>query len=385
MINKQIRPKLLVITTVPLTLKMFLLPIARHFRDKGWKVDALARGAKSDSCCCKEFNEVSDISWSRNPLLLGNVLKAVREVRSVLMHGEYDIVHVHTPIAAFIARFALRQLRDKKKFKVIYTAHGFHFYKGSPLENNIYLLLEKVAGRWTDYLITINNEDTNAAKKYKIVAHNKIIFMPGIGVDTRQFDPAKISNERVDAIHRELGSSVKGKMFLMVAEFNRGKRHADCLKAFARLGDTDIHLVFAGDGPLFTEVRRLAAKLQITTKVHFLGYRTDIPALIKSASAIILPSEREGLPRCVMESLSMEVPVIGADVRGIRDLIGGRCGILVPVGDVSALTRAMKWVVGCPEAAREMGRQGRILMRSQYDIARILERHEHLYEEALKA
>ena len=381
--QQRLCPKLLQVTTVPATLKGFLLPFASHFRERGWEVDAMARNAPQCAECIEAFDHVWDVRWSRNPLDPSNLLAASRQVRKVVVSGQYDIVHVHTPVAAFVTRYALRNIRKQGKPRVIYTAHGFHFYQGGPLlKSMIFQGLEKSAGDWTDYLIVINREDEAAAKRLHLVPPQRVRYMPGIGLDTTYYAPAAVFDEDVAAVRRELGLSARDSLLLMIAGFDPGKRHRDVLQALARLGREDAHLAFAGEGCLFAEMKRLAGELKIQQQVHFLGRRSDIPALVRASVATCLPSEREGLARSVMESLSLEVPVIGANARGIRDLLDGDCGVLVEVGDVEGLRQAMAWVLEHPGEARAMGKRGRERM-AEYDIRHILNMHEQLYAEAL--
>ena len=145
----------------------------------------------------------------------------------------------------------------------------------------------------------------------------------------------------------------------MIAEFVPGKRHRDALAAFARLGRPDVWLALAGTGPLVDEMKRRAAELGVADRVRFLGVRRDIPALVRASVAVLLPSEREGLPRSAMESMSLGVPVIGSRIRGTADLLEGGCGLLVPVGDSAALADALARILDHPEEAREMARRGR--------------------------
>lgn len=375
-------PRLLSVSTIAATQRAFLLPFARHFRSKEWQVDALAKGISRCAECIEAFDKVWEIEWSRNPLEPYNLAYAVHRVREVVKTGNYDLVHLHTPVAAFIARYALRGLRARG-LKVIYTAHGFHFHCGGhPLKNIPFIALEKLAGRWTDFLVVINQEDRQAALRYGIVPRERLCYMPGIGVDTEALSPEQIGFEAVAHIREELRLPPGEPVFVMVAEFTSRKRHRDALLATARLS-FPAHLVLAGTGPLFTEIQALAKKLGIADRVHFLGYRRDIPVLMRAANATILPSEREGLPRSVMESLSLEVPVIGTDIRGTRDLLDGGVGLLVPVGDIEALGQSMTWIVEHPERAREMGRRGRQRVQVGYDLRYILSAHERLYAEAL--
>ena len=352
-------PRLLIVSTSAVTLRAFLAPIAEHFRLQGWQVDALAQGATTCALCQQSFDHVWDVVWSRNPKQLQNLLIAPHQVRDAVEEGQYDIVHTHTPVASFITRYALRNTHGASCPTVIYTAHGFHFHSEKRFYKNIiFLSLERLAGKWTDYLVVINRDDEYAARRYKLVPQERVVYMPGIGIDLAQYSPAVVSDEETGRIRQELGLQKDEAFFLMIAEFNPGKRHGDAVKALKYLSRKQIHLVFAGTGPLMEQTRALANKLGLEDKVHFLGYRNDIPALLRASVASILPSEREGLPRSVMESLSLGVPVIGTDIRGIRDLLCDDTGIMVHVGDTKSLAEAMARVLDDEEKVHWMTVKG---------------------------
>ncbi len=373
---------LLVVTTIPATLCGFLLPFAYHFHTLGWRVDAMAQGVSDCAECLQAFDQVWEVEWSRNPLDPQNLLVAPRQIREVLAQEDYDLVHVHTPVAAFVSRYALNNLRRRGRLKVIYTAHGFHFYRGgATLKNAIFLALEKLAGHWTDYLVVINREDEEAAKRYNIVSAERVRYMPGIGVDDEHYNRNSISEAEVVRVCREMELPLGTPLFLSIAELIPRKRPWDILRAFAWLGRPRVHLAFAGDGPLIEEIRQLSSDLGVENQVHFLGLRQDIPTLIRASVATLLASEQEGLPRSVMESLCLEIPVIGTDIRGTRDLLRGDCGLLVKLGDVEGLAQAMAWVLDHSEDAQAMGKRGRERMAA-YDLQHILELHETLYAEA---
>ncbi len=169
---------------------------------------------------------------------------------------------------------------------------------------------------------------------------------------------------------------------MCVAEFIERKHHRDILEAFALLNRQDVHLALAGDGILLEEMQQLAVDLGIQDKVHFLGFRRDIPVLIRASLATILASEQEGLPNCVMESLCMETPVIGSNIRGTRDLLEDGYGLLFETGDVKGLAKAIAYFSDRPQEARSMGEKGRKSL-SYYDVPSILQKYESLYNEAL--
>lgn len=376
--------RLLFVTTIPGTLRAFLLPFAQHFQAKGWQVDAMAQGISNCPKCLHSFDRVWEVEWSRNPLDPQNLIIAPQQIRKAIAQQDYDIVHVHTPVAAFVTRYALNNLRQQGRPKVIYTAHGFHFYRGGKLLKNLsFLALEKLAGRWTDYLVVINGEDEEAAKRYGIVPTERVCYTPGIGVDTEYYSPGNVPEAEVMRVRQELGLSAETRLFLSIAEFNPGKRHQDILKALAQLGRSEVHLAFAGTGPLMEQMKQLASDLGIKSQVHFLGYRQDVPALIRASTATLLASEREGLPRSVMESLCLEIPVIGTQTRGIRDLLAGECGLLVNLGDVEELAQAMARILDRPEEAKMMGKRGRERMKG-YEVRQIIKLYEDMYAQALE-
>jgi glycosyltransferase involved in cell wall biosynthesis len=376
--------KLLIVANVPSMLREFLLPFGQHFSKLGWQVDAMVSEATNQADVGKEleqFRNVWRVEWSRNPLDPRNFLKAPKTIREIVARENYDIVHVHSPVAAFVTRLALRNMPNKPK--VIYTAHGFHFHRGGhPVKNRIFLALEKIAGPWTDYLVVINHEDEKAAKTHNIVPPSQLLYMPGIGVDTRKYNPEKVNPNDIDLLRQELNLKHEDQFILMIAEFNPGKRHRDALQAFAALKRPNVVLALAGVGPLEDEIKALAEQLGISDKVRFLGYRRDIPVLLKASTALLLPSEREGLPRSILESLCLGTPVISTRIRGVEDLLANNSGLMTEVGDVSAMTKAMAWTLDNPLDAIAMGQRGQTRMRD-YDLSNIIAMHEALYEKAL--
>jgi glycosyltransferase involved in cell wall biosynthesis len=329
------------------------------------------------------FHGCKDIPWSRNPLDPRNLFRAAGLVREHIEEGHYDIVHVHTPVAGFVTRLALRRRKAGALPRVVYTAHGFHFYRGgSILRNMVFRTLEKIAGRWTDALVVMNREDVEAARDLRIVPTDRLRFMPGIGLETARYRPGSVLPDDVARLRDELQLPPAEDLFLVVGEFIPRKRHEDVLHALSRLSTRHAHLLLAGAGPLEGELRRLATELGIKDRVHFLGFRRDIPVLLRASRALLLASEHEGLPRSVMEAMCMETPVIGVRIRGIEDLLEDECGLLVEKGDRTGLAWAMGQVLDDPEGARELAVRAWAKME-RYDLKNILDLHESLYREVL--
>lgn len=376
-------PRLLIVATSYITIRAFLLPFVDHFRSLGWRVDGMAEGIESAEGTRARFDQVYDIKLSRNPFAVANLTSAPSRIQAIVKQGDYDLVHVHTPIASFVARGALRNLRRTGRPSVIYTAHGFHFYKGAPaVKSAFYKLMEKIGGWWTDYLVTINKEDFQAAKSLRLTRPDRVRYMPGIGVDVESLRPETVSTEGVAQLRSELGVPTEARLFLMVANFDPGKRHRELLAAFHEWKGNNSYLVFAGIGPLLETVKSQAATLGIADRCRFLGFRKDVPVLMRASTATILPSEREGLPRSVMESMCLGVPVIGTEIRGLGDLLADECGYTFKVGDVDGLRKQLE-LVSTDEARRQRVIQNALKRIVSFDVKKVIGEHERLYAEAL--
>lgn len=372
--------KLLVVTTVPITIRSFLLPFIEHFKSLGWQVDGMAQELSKDQECVAACDRIWDVQWSRNILDPRNLLAGVFRVQEVVKKEKYDLVHVHTPIAAFVTRYALRKFPQTK---VIYTAHGFHFYRGgSKLKNAIFFNLEKLAGAWTDFLVTINQEDADAARENSFLDSKRIYYTRGIGVDTNFYAASQVTDTQLKKIRQELNLADSDVLLLSMAEFSPRKRPQDLLNALAKLANPQIHLALAGIGPLQSSMQVLAEKLGIGQQVHFLGFRTDIPILIKASQGVLLVSQQEGLPRSIMEAMCIQTPVIGTDIRGTRDLLEDGCGLIVPLGDVEAIANAMDQIISDPTKAREITTKAKAKI-ADYDLVNIIKAYEEIYDTAI--
>lgn len=306
--------KILYVTTIGLTM-IFFKDLARELIENGNTVDIAAN--EKDYRVDPFYHELGchmmQVDFSRSPLSKGNV-RAYQQLRKIISENHYDIVHCHTPVAGAITRLACRKYR-KDRLKVIYTAHGFHFYKGAPLKNwLIYYPIEKLCSRFTDVLITINHEDYERAKK-KMKA-KRVEYVPGVGVDVDKF-----ANTVVDRAvkRRELGIPEDAFLLLSVGELNENKNHQIVIRVLTELKNPNVHYMIAGKGPLHDYLLDLAQKLGVEKQVHLLGYRDDAAELYKMADVDIFPSIREGLGLAAVEGMVAGLPLICADNRGTRE------------------------------------------------------------------
>lgn len=372
-------PRMLVATTIPMTMEAFLLPHVAHLRAAGWEVDGMAAGITGSPACVDAFDAVHEASWTRSPLSVSN-LAAARQAAGVVRAGRYDIVHVHTPVASFVTRYAMRGMRGPRRPSVVYTAHGFHFSKGrGALGNAVYSALERLAARWTDRLVVINSEDEQAALSMRLLPAGAISLVPGVGIDPSAWDRAAVTPDAVSAAARSVGAAPGQRVVVCIGEFNPGKRHDDVLRAYAAADPEAARLVFLGAGPERAGCEALAAVLGIAERVTFAGQRTDVREVLAGASVLVHASEREGLPRSVMEAMSMGVPVVAARARGTRDLLDEGRGLLVPVGDVEGLARGMRDLLEDPARASALAARARTYVEARLALSHVLAMMDDVY------
>ena len=330
--------KILYITTIGTTMNFF-----KSF------IDDLIKGGNTVDIACNQTDsavpsfyiergcKVFDLSCSRSPLNKGNI-KAIGEIKKLLAENRYDIVHCHTPIAAAATRIAARKAR-KNGTRVIYTAHGFHFYKGAPFKNwLIYYSIEKLCAHFTDILITINKEDYALAKQ-KLKA-KRIEYVPGVGVDIEKFSSCVINKAEK---RKELGVPENATLLLSVGELNKNKNHETVIKAIAALNNTGIYYLIAGKGDLKDYLNDLIKSFNLENNIKLLGYRTDASELYKAADIYCHPSFREGLGVAVIEAMADGLPLIVADNRGTRDLCQNNInGLVCSPSSSSEFAKAIK-------------------------------------------
>ncbi len=347
--------KILYVTTIGGTMRFFPEHI-KMLIDEGHIVEVACNYTDSvlPDYIRKSHLKTYNIPFSRSPLCKDN-LTAYKALSELLENEHYDIVHTHTPNASVCVRVACRKLR-KNGLKVMYTAHGFHFYKGAPLKNwLIYYPVEKLCSRWTDVLITINKEDYALAQR-KMCA-KKIEYVPGVGIDLSRFGNSKTD---VGKKKNELGIHQNATVLLSVGELNKGKNHTTAIKAMAILKEKGIldNVVYfiCGAGALKDDLEKQISKYSLGDNVFLLGYRTDIDELCDIADIYVFSSLREGLPVALMEAMACGLPCVASNIRGNTDLIqDGIGGYLCNPSDANAFADSIEKLLLDEEKRVSMG------------------------------
>jgi glycosyltransferase EpsD len=301
----------------------FNLPYIDWFKTQGWNVDYASAGEEEIIGCRQNFK----IPISRKPFSYGNLI-SIRMMRKILKYNDYKILHCHTPMGAVIARLAARKYR-KTGLKVIYTAHGFHFYNGSKLLNWFtYYFIEKYLARFTDCLITINREDYECAMNRKF--KTKFIFqINGVGVNLNRFAP--INDSEKAQLRFKMGYQKQNFILLYIAEFIPRKNHKLLINSIAKLKEQipNLKVIFAGKGILLEQYERKIRKLQLNEYVNFIGYRQDIEKWCQISDIHVSTSLQEGQGLNNIEAMASGLPIVCSRIRGHIDVVNdGRNGFL---------------------------------------------------------
>lgn len=328
--------KVLMLASVASMIDQFNIPNIDLLQKMGYDVEVACNFVEGNTCSDERIVDLKrqlndrqvqcyQIDFARNIKHMGQNMRAYHQVKELMRQKHYEFCHCHSPIGGVVARIA----GHRTETKVIYTAHGFHFYKGAPLLNwLVYYLVEKILSHWTDVLITINHEDYELArKKFKM---KKLVYVPGVGVDTYRED---LSQEAKNAKRDELGIPRDAFMITNAAEFTPNKNQKTVIEAIEKLNNPNIYFVMCGIGEKKEELERYVKEHGLNEFIRFLGFRNDLHEILQASDCFVLSSFREGLSVALMEAMVEGLPIVCGKIRGNVDLVENRKGgILVEAG-----------------------------------------------------
>lgn len=334
--------KILYVTALNETINAFLVPHINKLIEEGHKVHCACNINREINSELKRNNVIyHNVMFGRNPLKI-NYINVIKRIKEIYKQNKYDIVHVHTPIAAFLTRLALKDY----KIKIIYTAHGFHFYKGAPILNwLVYYPLESVAARWTDTLVTINSEDYEIANKFALRKNGIVKLMHGVGINPEDYG---INDFNRDEYRKLLGIEKDDFVILILADVNKNKNHLNVIKAINKIQEKypNIKVLCAGEGPLREILTEKVKALGIDKHIKFLGFRKDVRELLNSCECVGLFSMREGLPKSLMEAICVGKPIITSNIRGCKDFGSNeKVGKLVNPRDSKSIAEGIEMII----------------------------------------
>lgn len=292
-------------------------------------------------------------------------------------HPDIEVIHCNTPIGGVLGRICGKKYGKK----VIYMAHGFHFYKGAPLLNRtVFKFIEKLMAHKTDCLITINQEDYEAAQKFKLNKGGKVYKVNGVGIDTHAFNSLKVDKKEK---RESIGIPEDAFLGIIVGDLNDNKNVETLVKALPSTSSS-VHYIICGFGPNETRLKALAEKLSVADRCHFLGYRSDVKELYLASDVFLFASKREGLPRSTMEAMLAGLPCIVSSIRGNVDLIdNNKGGCLVPPKDSASYAKALDRLAIDSELREQYGRYNQKRVQ-EFDIEKVNQQILNIFKEVIR-
>ncbi|MEK5491323.1 glycosyltransferase family 4 protein [Paenibacillus sp. FSL R7-0297] len=374
--------KILYVTTISNTINAFLVPHIKMLIAQGHEVDIACNIKKNvDSNLIDLGCKVHNIPFHRSPIKRDNYT-ALCMIKNIVLKGKYEMIHLHTPVASFLTRFACR---NNKEVKVLYTAHGFHFYKGAPIKNwIIYYTIEFLASKWTDGIITINEEDYSIVQKLKLRRTNAVYKTSGVGLDLNKYSIANSEEKR--KLREEFKYGNNDFILFYAAELNDNKNQELLINTMYLLKDKypNIRLMLAGEGPLKGKYEEKISKLGLCENIELLGYRNDISQLLKISDVVVASSKREGLPVNIMEAMATGLPLIVTDCRGQRDLVKNNInGFIIGVDDANRFAEAVIELMESNKIRKEFSRNNLIDIQ-KYSLNNVILEMNLIYQSLLK-
>lgn len=360
---------------VDFTLKHFLLPLIDGMRDAGWEVTAVCSDGPAITGLRERGYDIETVNIDRSFNLFRHI-GSIRALISLFRRRRFDVVHVHTPVAALIGRIAARIAGVPT---IVYTAHGFYFHDEMPAwKRRIFVWLERFGAAFTDLLFTQSEEDARTAEVEGLAPAGRVLAI-GNGVDPSRFDPGRIGDGR--SMRAQLGIPEKAFVVGIIARMVEEKGVGEFLQAAVEVAEKNpsVHFLMVGErlssdhaGNVADDLARASAVL--TNRLILTGARSDVPELLAAMDVFCLPSWREGMPRTIIEAMMMGKPVVATNIRGSREeVVPGETGYLVPTHNPSALAEAFLRCAADAGLATKMGEAGRRRALCLYDERRVVE------------
>ena len=349
------KPKILFTASIAKHILRFHLPYLKWFQEQGYETHVACEGDEEIPYCDKKWH----IPFIRSPYSPGHI-KAYKKLKKLLDNEYYTLIHCHTPMASIVTRMAARKTR-KKGTKVLYTAHGFHFFKGSPAINWLtFYPIEVLSSKWADAIITINKEDLALISKK---GHSKTSYfqIPGIGVRDTLFQP--VDKEKKATLRKKYNLAPEDFILVYAAEFIPRKNHQFIINAAKTIKEhiPNIKILFAGRGVLKEPMEKLAQELSVEEVVKFLGFCDNIHEIYQLSDVGISASKQEGLGLNLAEEMMCELPIVATKDRGHNEMIiHGKNGFLFEQNDQKGFVEYINKVYKEKELYKSLSKEAAI-------------------------
>lgn len=365
--------KVLFTATVDSHILHFHIPYLKLFKDNGYEVHVATNGNEEIPYC--DVKHV--VSFERSPFKINN-LKAIKQLKKIIDEEKFDIIHCHTPMGSVVTRIAAMKAR-KNGTRVIYTAHGFHFFREAPKKNwLIYYPIEKLLSRVTDDLILINSEDYNLAKKKFHAIRTHLVAGVGVAPNKFSFD---FSEEEKQELRKSIGLKETDVVMIYPAELSKRKNQGMLIEVMKKLikENESFKLLLPGLDSFNGKYQEMVKEYKLENNIKFLGYRQDIPKLFKISDVSVSSAVQEGLPVNLLEAMQVGMPIVATNCRGNRDLIEeGKNGYIVKINDIDAMTDRILKIYKEKDKRHYVDANKRIIKK--YDLKSVLNKIEDIYK-----
>ena len=349
--------KVLLIATVQSHLCQFHIPKIRMLQKYGCEVHVAGLDNLSERGLTLDIADTRfNVPFARSPFRKTNIT-AYRSLINIIRDNHYDMICCHTPMGGIIGRFAAINTRRNGTY-VLYTAHGFHFYKGAPIWNwLLYYPIEKYMAKLTDCLVTINEEDYTSALDGGF--KTRIAHIHGMGVNTTKFKP--VSQNEKNMMREKKGYHCDAFLILCVGELNKNKNQSTIIRAMQKVikNNSRAKLLLAGIGAYKSSLLRLIDDIGLAEYIEFLGYRTDLEYYVNICDVVTSASIREGLGLTLLEGMVCEKPIVASQNRGHCELVRHQeNGFLVDQFSSEGFADALIYLHDHPDKARALGQYG---------------------------
>ena len=356
----------------------FTIPSVNVATGMGYDVTIGVNRRYADKLSCIYPVSFYNAEIYRNPFSIKEMRRAYKNACKEISSADYLAIHCNTPIGGMVGRLAGKKHKVKK---IVYTAHGFHFYKGAPLFNRTVLKwAEQIMAHWTDAIITMNAEDYEAAKKFRLKKGGKVYFVHGVGITLSDF--VGVGDKRNEK-RAELNLNDDDIALVSAGDLILRKDYATAIRAIALADNENLHYFICGVGPERENLEELAKELGVENQIHFLGFRSDVKELMAASDIFLFTTLQEGMPRSMMEAMATGLPCVASAIRGNVDLIeNGENGYVCAAKDVEAFSKAISKLAQSKELREEISKKNLEKIKG-YDVSVVEKEIKAIYEEVL--
>lgn len=353
-------------------------PCLQTALDMGYEVYFGTNRANPENLKCELPVKLYDSHSYRSITAIKDNWTAYKNLSQVVETENVKVIHCNTPVGGMVGRFVGKKYHVNK---VIYTAHGFHFFKGAPLFNRTVLkFAERIMAHWTDAIITMNEEDYQSALKFKLRKGGKVYKVHGVGINLDDFSDIQVDYKTKRA---ELGLKDTDIVCISAGDLVSRKNYGIAIETLAKIKNSNVHYLICGVGPKKEELEKLANEKGISDRVHFLGFRSDVKELMKVSDIFLFTTLQEGMPRSMMEAMACGLPCIASKIRGNVDLLDeGKGGYLREASNSEEMAHCLRCLVEDSNLRKKMSEHNLKTIK-RFDVKVVKKEIEQIYKEVL--